>query len=336
MSDVIQDPDEVRFQGIRTSDGRGESPEHTLTCILRGAHHIQDIHLGKGSHVWCRNGRGLPILYKCPVDGQRMTSELVFVGLGLSGTDGMTVKALNALKECDKIYAEFYTSVLIGTKPEDLEEVLGKKVKILYRSQVEECNDIIEDAKTMRVGFVTAGDTMSATTHVDLRIQAAEAGIPVRVFHGISIFSACPTSTGLQHYKFGRTVTLPFLEENYHPKSPYDHIMENKSRGLHTMILLDIRADELRYMTAHQAIEWLMVGEEKWQEGLIDDKTLIVVASHVGSPDEKVVAGYPKDLLEMDLGSPLFTVILPGKLHFMEAFALVHFAGAPEEIIEEE
>ena len=44
-----------------------------------------------------------------------MTSELVFVGLGLSGADGMTVKALNALKECDKIYAEFYTSVLIGT-----------------------------------------------------------------------------------------------------------------------------------------------------------------------------------------------------------------------------
>ena len=55
-----------------------------------------------------------------------MTSELIFVGLGLSGTDGMTVKALNALKECDKIYAEFYTSLLIGTKVEELEEVIGK------------------------------------------------------------------------------------------------------------------------------------------------------------------------------------------------------------------
>ena len=50
-----------------------------------------------------------------------MTSELIFVGLCLSGTDGMTVKAFNALKECDKIYAEFYTSMLIGTKVEDLE-----------------------------------------------------------------------------------------------------------------------------------------------------------------------------------------------------------------------
>lgn len=271
-----------------------------------------------------------------PSFGHGMASELIFVGLGLSGTDGMTVKALNALKECDKIYAEFYTSLLIGTDPKDLEKVIGKEIHILYRSQVEENDDIINDAMKMRVGFVTAGDTMSATTHVDLRIQAAEAGVPVRIYHGISVFSAVPTSLGLQHYKFGRTVTLPFLEENYHPKSPYDHIMENKKRGLHTLILLDIHADELRYMTAHEAIEWLIDAENEWKEGLIDDRTILCVASRVGSSDEKVFAGYPQDLLKMDLGEPLFSLVLPGKLHFMEQYALVKFAGAPEEIIEDE
>ncbi len=265
-----------------------------------------------------------------------MASELVFIGMGLSGTDGMTVKALNALKECDKIYAEFYTSVLIGTSVQDLEALIGKKIDVLYRAQVEENSDIIEDAKRMRVGFITAGDTMSATTHVDLRIQAVEAGIPVRICHGISIFSAAPTSLGLQHYKFGRAVTLPFPEENYHPKSPYDHILENKKRGLHTLILLDIHADELRYMTAHEAIDWLLTAENEWKEGLIDDKTVLCVASHVGCPDEKVFAGYPQDLLEMDLGEPLFSLILPGRLHFMEQYALVEFAGAPKEIIEDE
>jgi diphthine synthase len=265
-----------------------------------------------------------------------MTSELVFVGLGLSGTDGMSVKALEALRECDKIYAEFYTSVLIGTKASDLEAAVGKPVKILHRAQVEEGEDIINDAKTMRVGFVTAGDTMAATTHVDLRIQAAEDSIPVRMFHGISIFSACPTSLGLQPYKFGRTVTLPFIEKGYHPRSPYDHIMENKQRGLHTMILLDIRADELRYMTAHQAIEWLLEGESKWKGGLIEEDTLLCVASKIGSPQEKIFAGYPKDLLEMDLGEPLQTLVLPGDLHFMESYALVYFAGAPKEILKDE
>ena len=93
------------------------------------------------------------------------------------------------------------------------------------------------------------------------------------------------------------------------------------------MILLDIHADEMRYMTAHQALEWLIEGEKKWGEGLISDDTLMVVASQVGSPNEKVTAGYVKDLLQKDLGEPLFTLILPGNLHFMEQYALVKFAG---------
>ena len=265
-----------------------------------------------------------------------MTSELIFVGLGLSGTDGMTVKALGALKECDRIYAEFYTSSLLDAKVSDLEAAVGRPVKIVYRAQVEEGDDIIGDAKKMRVGFVTAGDTMAATTHVDLRIQAEEEGIPVRVFHGISIFSACPSSLGLQPYKFGRTVTLPFIDDGYHPRSPYDHICENRERGLHTMILLDIRADELRYMMAHQAVEWLIEAEGKWGRGLITDGTLLCVASKVGSSEERLFAGYPQDLLKMDLGEPLHTLILPGDLHFMEAYALAYFAGAPREILEDQ
>ena len=265
-----------------------------------------------------------------------MTSELVFVGLGLSGSDGMTVKALEALKECDRIYAEFYTSTLIGTEVGDLENMIGKRIQVIHRSQVEEGEDILKDAADMRVGFVTAGDTMLATTHVDLRIQAREMGIPVRIFHGVSIFGACPTSLGLQPYKFGRTVTLPFLEQGYLPKSPYDNIKQNKDRGLHTMILLDIRADELRYMTAHQAIEWLIKGEETWEEGLITDKTLICVVSKAGSSEERISAGYPQDLLKKDLGAPLQTLVIPGDLHFMEAYALVDFADAPKEIIEDD
>jgi diphthine synthase len=161
---------------------------------------------------------------------------LIFAGLGLSGTDGMTVKALNALRECDVIFAEFYTSTLIGTGIDELENVLGKKIKVLHRAQVEEDDTIIESARTLRVGFVTAGDTMAATTHVDLLIQAAEEGIPAKVFHGVSIFSACPSSLGLQPYKFGRTVTLPFIDNGYHPRSPYDHLVLTTREGVQSMI----------------------------------------------------------------------------------------------------
>ncbi len=265
-----------------------------------------------------------------------MTSELVFVGLGLSGTDGMTIEALKALKECDKIYAEFYTSKLIGTELTEIEELIGKPIELLYRAQVEEEFEIIEDAKKMRVGFVTAGDTMMATTHVDLRIQAYEENIPVRMYYGVSVFVACPSALGLQPYKFGRTVTLPIYERGYRPKSPYDHILENKKRGLHSMILLDIREPEGIYMTAHEAIEWLLDSEEEWGEGLIDDQTVICVASKLGSSEEKLVTGYPKDLLKTDVGSPMSTLVIPSNLHYMEAYALVYFSGAPKEIITDE
>lgn len=263
-------------------------------------------------------------------------SELIFIGLGLSGLDGMTIKAFETLKKCDIIYAEFYTSILIGTDVAALEEAIGKKIKILHRLQVEEEDQIITSAKSARVAFITAGDTMAATTHIDLKIQAGEEGIPVNVIHGVSIFTACPTSLGLQPYKFGRTVTLPFLDEDYHPRSPYDNILDNKSRGLHSMILLDIKADELRYMTAHQALKWLLESEEKWKGGLITDETLICVAARIGAPDEFVSAGYPQDILDTEFGEPLHTLVIPGNLHFMEAYALVNFAGAPEEIIEDD
>ena len=89
-------------------------------------------------------------------------------------------------------------------------------------------------------------------------------------------------------------------------------------------------------MTGKQAIEWLLEGERKWEKGLIKDDTLICVASKIGSSEQKLTAGYPKQLLEMDLGEPLFTIVIPGNLHFMEAYSLVYFAGAPEEIIQDE
>jgi len=261
---------------------------------------------------------------------------LIFAGLGLGGVDGMTVKALNALRKCDIVFAEFYTSVLLDADPEALGKALGKNITILSRRQVEEEDIVIDAAKGSRVGFVTAGDTMAATTHVDLLIRAAEEKIPVKVFHGVSIFSACPSSLGLQPYKFGRTVTLPFIENGYHPRSPYDHLIANKKDGLHSMVLLDIRADEDRYMTAHQAIEWLLEAERKWNSGLIGEETIICVASRLGSDSEKVYAGYPRELLKKDLGGPLHTLVIPGNLHFMESHALVHLAGAPASIIRDD
>ncbi|HUT27420.1 MAG TPA: diphthine synthase [Methanomassiliicoccales archaeon] len=262
--------------------------------------------------------------------------ELIFVGLGLGGTDDLSTRAVNALKGCDQVFGEFYTSKLIDSTPDELESLIGKKIVRLSRREVEEEEIVIEASKKGKVAFITAGDTMAATTHVDLKIRAMEDGIKTTIIYGISIFTACSSALGLQPYKFGRTVTIPFQEPGYTPLSPYENIFDNWSRGLHTLVLLDIREEEERYMTANQAVEWLLAAEKAVGKGMITDKQIICAAARVGSQTEKVAANYPQVMLNEDMGPPLHAVVVPGKLHFVEAYALVKFAGAPDEIAEDQ
>jgi diphthine synthase len=262
--------------------------------------------------------------------------ELIFVGLGLGSVEDMSLKALNALRSCDLIYGEFYTSKLIESSLKDLERSIGRPIVALRRVDVEEGDAMIEASRDKKVAFITAGDTMAATTHVDIRIRAEEEGVRTRLVHGTSIFSAAPSALGLQPYKFGRTVTLPFPEPGFIPSSPYDRILENKERGLHTLVLLDIKEEEGRYMSSQQAVGWLMEAEQRIGSGLIKDDTIICAAARVGASDERVAANYPRAMADLDLGAPLHTLVVPGKLHFMEAMALVKFAGAPPEIARED
>ncbi len=84
--------------------------------------------------------------------------HLIFAGLGLSKPEDMSVRALEALRSCDEVFAEFYTSRLIDATPEELEAFIGRKLTVLRRSEVEEGNIIIEAARSKRVAFVVAGD----------------------------------------------------------------------------------------------------------------------------------------------------------------------------------
>ncbi len=247
----------------------------------------------------------------------------------------MSVRALETLRGCDEIFAEFYTSRLIDSSAQDLEEYLGREITVLLRKEVEEGDVVIALSKNKRVAFLTAGDPMAATTHVDLRLRAEEEGIETSLIHGISIFTAAASAFGLQPYKFGRTVTVPFPEPGFHPASPYDHILENKQRGLHTLVLLDIKEEEQRYMTASQAVQWLCDSERNLRKGLMSAATLVCAAARLGSPAEKLAAGFPKTIMSLDLGPPLHSLIIPGRLHFMEARSLVTFAGAPAAIIDD-
>ncbi len=261
---------------------------------------------------------------------------IYFIGLGLYDERDITLKGLETVRKCDVVFAEFYTSLLAGTTINRIEELVGKSIQRLNREDVElnfEKN-VLSEAKSKDVAFLTAGDPMVATTHSDLRIRAKKAGIKSYIIHAPSIYSAIAI-TGLHIYKFGKSTTVAYPEKNWFPTSHYDVIRENLERGLHTMLFLDIKAEQNRYMTANEAMEILLQIEEMKGDGIFTLDTLVVVLARAGSLNPTLRAGYVKDMMNENFGRQPHVMVVPGKLHIVEAEYLVEFAGAPEEILEE-
>jgi diphthine synthase len=256
--------------------------------------------------------------------------KLTFVGLGLHDDSGVSLKGLQEMIDSDVIFAEDYTSRLETGAYERLQRRVGKTIQTLDRKAVEDGSVVLEACKGKRVSFLVVGDPMGATTHIDLRLRAAKAGFETAVIHGASIMTAVPGILGLQNYKFGRTTTVPFPQEGYAPTSPYEVIAENLSRGLHTLVLLDIDAEGSRYMTANEGLHILMDMERRLSNGVLTSGTLVCVVARAGAPDCLAMAGPVSVMLSQSFGPPLHTIVVPGKLHFMEEEALDTLVGKPE------
>jgi len=262
--------------------------------------------------------------------------ELIFIGLGLYDEKDISLKGKKIVEKADVVYSEFYTSHLAGTDLTKIEKELGVDIQILDREGVEQQASPIQEARDKKVVFLTAGDPMAATTHVDLRLRAVEEGIETRIIHSSSIFSAAPSILGVQHYKFGKTVTLPFfkVKENY-PKSPYQGIRNNQELGLHSLVLLDINGKNEKFMTVNEGMEALLYLEETVSDGVINEETVAAGIARAGSSDPELKAGYPTDILNHDFGEGLQCIVIFGDLHFMEIDSLMAFADAPESIQED-
>ncbi|HVP41129.1 MAG TPA: diphthine synthase [Candidatus Krumholzibacteriaceae bacterium] len=262
--------------------------------------------------------------------------ELIFVGLGLYDEKDLSLRALEEIKTADKVFVELYTSLMPGLEITRLETLLGKRVTVMFRKNLEEerGQQILQEAKKAKVAFLVPGDPMIATTHVDLRIRANRMGVRTRIVHGASIISAVVGLTGLQNYKFGRSVTVPFAEDGVKTDTPYNVITENKKRGLHTLCFLDIKAEEKRCMTVKDGLTILLAIEKEKRKKVVSVDTLVVGVARAGAPDCQIKAGYVKGMLNHDFGNPPHTLVFPGQLHFVEAEALVALADAPKKVLE--
>lgn len=250
---------------------------------------------------------------------------LSFVGLGLYDERSITCRGRDVLQAADRVFAERYTSQLAGASISDLEATHGVDIEVRDRAGVEaEPYDMLDAAQKRDVVFLVGGDPMVSTTHVDLRLRAAERGIDTRVIHGTTAQTAASSLTGLQNYRFGKATTLPFPEiHGGLPESVPQTIRANRERGLHTIVYLDIDAPAERFMAGSTAA------------GLLDDAVdgPGVVVARAGSEDPLVRADALGALATESFGPGLHLLVIPGELHQMEREALIAFGDAPDTIV---
>jgi len=255
--------------------------------------------------------------------------QVIFVGLGLDSEKGLSLEGLEAAQQAQRVYAELYTNLMPNLSLDRLEQKLGRKIQVLTRKQLEDENakEIVRSAEREKVVFLVPGDPMIATTHVALRLTLAKQGIPSRIIHGASIMSAVCGATSLQSYKFGKSITFPQRGETV-PESVLETIRENKARGLHTLLLLDLETDKSEQLNIRTALSRMVKADPSI------DEWLGVGAARIGSANDFVKAAKVKVLKSISFGPAPHCIVFPGKLHFMEEEALKVLDGASPSDLE--
>ncbi|MDH5794391.1 MAG: diphthine synthase, partial [Candidatus Bathyarchaeota archaeon] len=190
--------------------------------------------------------------------------EIVFVGLGLNDEMGISLHGLEEVRTVDTAFIELYTSFMPNFSINRFEQISGKRLTVVSRRELEEENGevVLKAAENGKTALLVPGDPLIATTHIALRIEAERRGIKTRIVHGASVLSAVIGLSGLHNYKFGKSVTIPFPDETF-SETPYDVIAQNRKLGLHTLCLLDIKAEEKRYLSICESLNSLLKIEEK-------------------------------------------------------------------------
>lgn len=245
---------------------------------------------------------------------------LYLIGLGLWDEKDISVKGLEIAKKCKHVFLENYTSVMLGTNSEKIEKLIGRKLKIVGRKEVEQDKEFLKLAAKEDVALLVGGDPSVATTHIEIIQEAKTKKIKTQTIHSSSIFSAVCES-GLFAYSFGKSCSIPFWDDKFKPESFYDVIVENQKSGAHTLVFLDLHPEAKKFMTVNDALRVLLeIAARRKKEISLD--TIAVGFARVGSPDAVIKAGTISELLDYGFGSPMHILVIPGKLHFMEKDAL--------------
>lgn len=239
--------------------------------------------------------------------------SLILVGLGLFDEKDLTLRAIEEAKKADKAYIELYTSKWHGSI-ENLEEIIGKKVIELKRKDLEENSiSIINESKAQNIVIFVQGDPLVQTVHITLLYEAKKLGIKTRIIHNASIISALGEA-GFHLNRFGPFVTIPFPERTKGklPDSVFQTIKENKKRGLHTLCLLDVIAEENRYMTVNEGLDILLKGK------IVKKTDKVVVLTKAGAENSRILYNNINNIIQQNVSDIPAVIVIPGKMFFTE------------------
>ena len=254
---------------------------------------------------------------------------LWLIGIGPGDLDHITERARSVARECSKRFLEGYTAVLPASEEERLESVLGSWERLM-RNGVEKPDKLLELASKQPVALLIVGDPMQATTHIDLEERCADEGIDFHVIPGLTATALAVSLSGLQSYRFGRQVTIPFSAGDYLPTSPLEMICKNKESGLHTLVLLDLDPTGMgletpRPMVPGEAVTLLerMGARTESVSSSLDQPIrnwVGMLLSDLGTEKEQVVSGTLGELSEIGRGY-VHAFILPAEFSGMEESA---------------
>lgn len=232
---------------------------------------------------------------------------LKIIGLGLSWKD-ISLKGLEAIHDSQEIYLENYTSIS-DFSVSKLERLIGKKIKILNREDVEEKQVFLNESGGKDVVLLVYGDPLSATTHYEILKEAKKRGIFVEVIHAPSIFSAV-AETGLSLYRFGQTASIPFKKEGFEPDSFFNILQKNLKANSHTLFLLDLDPESKEFLSISKTLDYLLA--------LTKLPDTLVACARLGSPTQIIKVGNASELRKLNFGEPPYCLIIPAKLNFKE------------------
>lgn len=258
---------------------------------------------------------------------------LVFIGLGLEPGD-LNLKAIHYIKLADEVILDTYTSILPKEYYELIEKLVeGKKLFYAKRSDLEGAGiqRLIEKAYYKNIVILVPGDPFIATVHDAVRVEALCKGIEVIVVNNVSILTKAISRCGLQSYRFGKIVTLVYPDVSK-PYSVIEVIYDNLSRNLHTLLLLDLRVEENKFMTIPEAIDLLIDMDYR----RILHNRIAVALARLGFKDEYVVADKFVNLRNHNYPDPPHSLIITSNLHPIELDNLRYLCRLPNEAVNED